>query len=226
MSQEEVTKDTLSLLEAFYIVLEANRGVPSDADDRVLDAEGVAMKCFFHASSCFYLHRSTTIPELGASFFDHASMSVLARATIEAFLVFQYVFVSPATENEREFRHQSWVLADLLDRQDAPATLPESQQKQREERTLIDDIRARLRANPEFAKLTPPQQTQLLERRRWRWDGWTTIARNAGLSDLHAESAYRFLSSFAHSGSVSVLQVRQAKSREDQQFLSTSHSVL
>lgn len=215
-----VAADTLKLLASFKIVIEANKGTPSDPDERVLDAEGLALKSFIHATSCFYLQRSTMVRELQASFFDLASMNVLARATIESFLVFHYVFAAPSTDEEREFRHLSWVLADLLERQEIPATLPENQAKQRDELKEIEAIIVRLKNNPAFQKLSPKRQVAVLEKKQWRFQAWTAIAQDAGLSQLHAAFAYRHLCSYAHSGSLSVLQVRQATTRADQLFLS------
>jgi hypothetical protein len=217
-----VSSDTLVLLRAFATAVEANKGVPSDSDERLLDAEGLALKRFFHAVSSLYLQRSTTVPELGASFFDPASMNVLARATIESFLVFHYVFIQPQGESERELRHLSWVLADLMARQELPATLPENQVKQREELEQIKVLKRRIRQNWEFTQLPPKQQKAVLEKKLWRFASWTEIARQAGFSQLHAEHAYRLLCSYAHSGSLSVLQVRQANAKEDQQFLAES----
>jgi len=91
------------LLSVLLQVGEANRGLPAGEDDRILDAEGLAQKVIFHASSVLYLSRSTTLREIGASFFDPASMNVLGRAALEAFLVFHYVFVNPKSDYERTF---------------------------------------------------------------------------------------------------------------------------
>jgi hypothetical protein len=214
-----VSNDTVALLEAFAIAVEANSGLPAGPDDRVLDAEGLAIKCFYHGISSLYLQRGTIVPELRASFFDPASMAILARATIESFLVFHYVFAEPQSSQERELRYLAWVLADLMERQGLPATLPESQAKQRQEQREIESIKDKTRRNLEFQKLSKKQQKNLIDNKQWRRKSWTEIARSAGLSQLHAEHAYRYLCSYAHSGSLSVLQVRQAKSREDQVFL-------
>jgi hypothetical protein len=218
----DISDETIQLLRAVSVAVEGNKGVQADADDRVLDAEGVAIKCFFHAISSLYLRRSTTVPELAASFFDPASMNALARATIESFLVYYYVFVAPQSEEERELRHLSWRLADLMERQEVPTTVPESMAKQQHERRIIELIKKRLQNNPEFRKLLPKQKTDLLHKKRWRWRTWTEIASDAGFSRLIAQHAYRYLCSYAHSGSLSVMQVTQAKTGADQQELADS----
>ena len=72
--------DYQELLKLLIDVGEANKGVVAGNDDRVLDAEGLAIKFVFHAASALYLYRSSTsIPELGASFFDPGSVNVVCR---------------------------------------------------------------------------------------------------------------------------------------------------
>jgi Family of unknown function (DUF5677) len=218
----DVSDETLVLLRALSVALEGNKNMPADADNRVLHAEGIAVKCFFHAISSLYLSRSTTVRELATSFFDPASMNTLARATIESFLVFYYVFAAPQTDVDRELRHLSWLLADLMERQELPATLPESKAKQQQELKVIQSLKQRIQGNSEFQKLKPKQQKALLEKKNWRRQSWTEIARDAGLSQLHAENVYGYLSSYAHSGSLSVMQVTQAKSKTSQRALAES----
>jgi hypothetical protein len=142
--------DTIKLLCAVSVAVDGNKGVRADPDGRILDAEGLAVKCFFHGISSLYLRRSTTVPELAASFFDPASMNTLARATIESFLVYHYVFVAPGSDQQRELRHLSWQLADLMERQELPTTDAESMAKQHDERRVIESIKNRLQSNPEF----------------------------------------------------------------------------
>jgi hypothetical protein len=111
----------------------------------------------------------------------------------------------------REFRHLSWALADLLERQEFQATTPEHKKQLENEAAQIQDIQRRLQASGERQTLTAKQQEQLFKNGRWRWQGWTEIALDAGMSPLHADQLYRYLCSFAHSGSLSVLQLRQPK---------------
>ena len=116
-------QEYLKLLDLLYRVVEANRGQPI-GDDRLLDAEGVATKFFLHATSALYLARETRVPDFpgGAlQFVDPGSVSVLARATLEAFLAFHYVFAEPTTDEERRYRYCAWKIAGLMKRQGFPA---------------------------------------------------------------------------------------------------------
>ncbi|MDA8155306.1 MAG: hypothetical protein M0Z52_02480 [Actinomycetota bacterium] len=100
---QEEEKNFISLLETLIKIAEANKGVMAGADDRLLDAEGLCKKFIGHAASALYLFRSTTLQDLkvtprGISFFDTASINVLGRAALEAFLVFHYVFIAPRSD--------------------------------------------------------------------------------------------------------------------------------
>lgn len=149
---------------------------------------------------------------------DMGSVNVLVRATLESALVFHHLFVSPQDAAEAELRYLSWVLADLVERQAVPASLPQSQETQREERSQIDQMSAQLQANSEFQKLTRKQQKRVLEDGYWS-PGWSSVARAAGLSELHATLVHRYLSSYAHSGGLSILQLRFPKTQEDREAL-------
>lgn len=216
MQSEE---EYIRLLAALLHVGEASKGLPAGEDNRILDAEGLAQKCVLHASSALYLLRSTTLPEIGASFFDPASVNVLGRATLEAFLVFHYVFVMPSSESEKDFRYFSWVLADLLERQNYPVQSPKGKKLLEDESKQIHSLKTKLQNNPCFRKLTPKQQKRLLNDGVWRFSGWTEIALSAGLNQTHANAFYRHLCSYAHAGSLSVLQLRQAQTAETQRSL-------
>jgi hypothetical protein len=95
------------------------------------------------------------------------SVNVLVRATLESALLFHHLFVSPQDAAEAELRHLSWVLADLVERQAVPASLPQNQESQREERSQIDQMSAQLKANNQFQKLTTKQQKRALEDGYW-----------------------------------------------------------
>jgi len=90
--------DFRDLLRVFLRAVEGNKGLPAGEDDRILDAEGLALKFFGHASTAFYIYQGTFLPDSGAKFIDSASINVLGRAALETFLVFHHVFVAPTSE--------------------------------------------------------------------------------------------------------------------------------
>jgi len=211
--------DFIRLLSVFSECIEANKGEPAGEDDYILDAEGLAAKCLFHSSSILYLSRSTTLPDIGASFFDTASINVLGRAALESYLVFYYIFTEPPTVDEKRFRYSAWLLSDLMEKQKYPARSPQGKLILEGDKVTISTIKSRIVDSPFFLQLTENQQKALLCRGVWRVKGWTDIGISAGLSEIHAKSFYKYLCSYAHAGSLSVLQIRQADTALHQRAL-------
>jgi len=212
-------KDYINLLNIFADVIEVNKDTPTGQDGKILDAEGLSRKCFFHMSSLIYLWRSTNIPEFGFSFFDSGSINVLARAALESFLVFHYVFVEPKTKEEKDFRYLSWQLADLMERQRYEALSPQGKIKKEKEKISIEKIKKQILQNQVYSTLKNEQQEDVLKKRKWRFKAWTDIGISAGLSEDHAKSCYRFMCSYAHAGNMSVFQLNQANTAEQQKAI-------
>lgn len=185
MQKEE---DYLELLKALLEVIEVNKGTAAGEDNRVLDAEGLAIKCFSHACSLLYLLRGTNVPDLGAAFFDPGSINVLGRAMLESFLVFYYIFVDPETTEEETFRYHSWLYKDLLERQKFPAKSPEGKKILESEKTAISALRGEIEGSNSYANLKSKQKQSLIEGREWRFKGWKKIALSAGLSEVHSSA--------------------------------------
>lgn len=219
-------RDYIELLDILIQVVDANKGTPAVGDERVLDAEGLALKFIGHALSALHLYRGVTIQELAIPIKrlpDAASIHVLGRAAIETFLIFHYVFNAPQNQSEKDFRYLTWQLSGLLERQSYPVWSDESKEQLRSEKKIIDDLVKKIKSNSHFKKmLTEKQQKNIIEKGGWRFHSWKEIGLSAGLSDVHAESYYSYLCGYAHSGSLSVLQWRQAQTYQEKRDLMNS----
>jgi hypothetical protein len=187
----------LELLRAFLVIVEASKGTPAGEDDRVLDAEGLALKCYSHACSFLYLLRGTNVPELRVSFFDTGSINVIGRAILESFLVFHYIFIDSKNDEEQTFRYLCWLYHDLVERQGFPARSPQGKEKLKSEEKVIKQISTKIEASPCFEMLSTKQKRNLLNGKYWRSKGWKSIALSAGLSEVHADDFYAYLCSYA-----------------------------
>lgn len=217
-SREKLTdqeKDLTLLLSILFRVVAANKGVPAEADDRILDAEGLALKFFGHSLSVLYLYRGITLPDLSShikDFPDPPSLNVVARAAFEAYLVFYYIYIDAKNEDEEDLRYHAWELSGLYERQTFPATTAENVAKLREEKELIRKIELKLDANPIYKAFSDKEKKTFFKKLKmsnWRTKGWVEIARSAGFSNANSKTTYRFLCEHAHSGNISVTQVRQ-----------------
>lgn len=108
------------LLDLLGRVLDANKGA---ATEREWYAEGLANKFFDHAFFVLYLSRGSsllTLPSRKIAISGVASIDVLVRAAFEALLTFNYVFHTPQTDEEKDYRYWAYRLAGLMDRQNFP----------------------------------------------------------------------------------------------------------
>ncbi len=212
----EKEKDLTELLNIFLNIVEVNRGTPTGDDDRILDAEGLALKFYSHALSALYILRGVNLPDLVIpirNFPDPSSLDVLVRAAFETYLVFFHVFIDPVDGDESDFKFYSWEIAGLYGRQNYRASTKENIKKLKDEFTYIKQLEKKLEKNPIVHRKTIKQREKYkkqLERGNWRSKGWAEIAQDAGFSELNAKQIYRFLCEHAHSGNISVTQVRQA----------------
>jgi len=215
-------QEYVKLLDVLYRVMQALEGEPLDADRRYYDAEGLVTKFFMHAASALYLYRGTIITDLlpppGINFGDVASVPVVVRAAIEAFLTFHYVFIARSSDEERDLRYLSWKAGGFADRQRFPILSAKGKRVLDDDRRLLDELHNQLQSNPLFQRLRPKEQTKILKG-RWRRHSWKQIGRAAGLAGAYAETMYEILSGYAHSSSLSVLQIKQADTREKQREL-------
>lgn len=222
-------EEYIKLLEGFINICEANKGLAVKNENWILDAEGLALKFCAHATSALYLFRGTKIPEIkigNISFFDYASLNILCRAAFETFLIFHHLFIQPNSDEEKEFRYDSWVLSGLLERQGFPVKSPQGIKLIESERSIINSLKDRLHKNKVFINLTHKQQRTITEKGNWRRKSWYEIAKDSGLDETHAGSFYRYLCGYAHSGSLSSLQLRESQTRETQKQMAESGMTL
>ncbi len=201
--------------------------------EKLIYAHNLANRFIQYALTQFHLcnaKRVETLPSLGdVRVGDPASIDVLTRAAMEAFLVFHYVFYSPATKDEKDYRYLTYKATGLLERQNLPDSILEHAKQKIEEKKMIEEIIVKLESNAIYKSLTPTQKRRFIEgkeRDLWRWEHdarkvvpWQEIATHAGLSEMLASHMYRHLSGHAHSGSLSVLQTQQAIVREETEHL-------
>lgn len=222
------------LLDLLARVINANKGFSvSDISDgeRLWDAHGLANKFIGHALTVLYLSYGTSVQGLPSfkqfGFIDSASIDVLTRTAMEAFLVFHYVFYAPTTAEEKDFRYWTYKAAGLAERQNFPAVTKEARQKLDNEKLLLNQLRSKLDSNEVFQTLKNKQKSRIFEGRgEWKWKplgkgkvSWYEIAIDAEFSKVLAWHVYSHLSGYAHSSSLSVLQTAQALLNREVGFL-------
>ena len=219
----DLRSEYLAMMDVFARCVEAVCGKTVRGDSAFeADTQPLATKLFFHLGSVFHLQEGTSLPRIAegpAHFIDFPSISILMRAAFETYLTFQFIFVQPTSVEERKFRHTVWVLGGLLDRQRFTTTTPEGKTKLQEEKAQIDGLRQSILSSPVYAQLPEPRRKEA-KAGKWRLGKqWVDIAELFGTHREYFVSLYAYLSSYAHTNYLSVLQLSQAHEKDHQSSL-------
>jgi hypothetical protein len=211
-----------TLLDFFMQLVESQAGRRIEPGDGWLnDAQVLATKLFRHLVSMQTIASGATVERGGtpaAFFVDHASVKVVARAAFETYLVFFYLYGDP-DRSLSEFRHKTWRLGGLIDRQRFHASMEEHREIQAREQQEIEGLRAEIGSSQHFLRCSERQRRKLMEG-DWRTgNGWAGLGVNAGFHEAYFRDVYGYLCGYSHSSYLSALQVRQAQSIDDQQKL-------
>jgi len=218
-------EDCPKLLNLLGRVLDANKGT---ATDREWYTEGLANKFFDHAFFALYLSQgpnTLNFPSRAVKLSGVASIDVLTRAAFEAFLTFHYVFYTPKIVEDQNYRYWAYRLAGFMERQDIPGYTDEHKQKLLDEKKAIEDFRNKLNSNPIFKRL-PQKQKNKVSKGNWKLSSWSDIAKEAKLSRMLASDMYSHLCGYAHSSSLSVLQIKQAYEKHEEELLIESSKIV
>jgi len=217
-------QDLNTLLELFVELVQSQAGQEvRDGEAWLNDRQTLATKLYRHLHSMRQLGTGSVLlfRGQGSSFIDHSSVKVLARASLETYLVFYYIFGKNDLEESR-FRHTSWVLGGLMDRQNFVATTSASQRVRAVEWKQVLSLREKLQSHRSFHFFTKKQQGKLLDGEWKTGKAWDDLAINAGFHPIYFRNIYSFLCGYSHSSYASALQVGQATEIESQRMLSGS----
>lgn len=210
------------LLGLFIRLVEAQAGKTIAYKQSWLnDAQVLAVKLFRHLVSMRMVASDTRLDfDSGKSldFIDHASVKVLGRAALETYLVFYYIY-GDNDQSVREFRHMTWHLGGLSDRQKFSVSSEEGRSVQASEKLTIEQLRSSIAKSPHFQAYSDKQRKKLLLG-DWRVNiSWVELGTRAGFHQKYFSNVYSYLCGYSHSSYMSALQVSQAQSKADQEML-------
>ncbi len=217
---ERHLKDLPLLLKAAVEIANSLTGQKlPEGNVRIKFGEGLGRKIITHTMSAFYLSQGYHIG-IGLNVFqgsvDFSSTSILARASLEGYLAFNYVFASCKDEEESVFRFLCWDLGGYLDRENFPATVDEHLEIKKSEAKAIKRIQVELQQTNRFMLLNSKDKKLALNG-RWRLSkSWSDLAVQAGFTREFFDLHYSFLCSHSHSSRLSVIQIQQCKDTDSQ----------
>ena len=216
-----------TLLPLFIELIESQSGKELPLGELWLnDAQVLSTKLFHHLVSMNYLAKGTTIEAAeieNFSYIDHGSIKVIARASLETYLVFFYLFVGDDLELSK-FRHNLWHLGGLSERQKYEMTIENGRAVLNLEKQAMRKLQVEIENSPFFDTYTDNQKRQLLKG-AWRTGiSWISLGISAGFDPRYFKNTYNYLCGYSHSSYASIMQVGQAQTLEDQRML--THSIL
>ena len=217
--------DYSTLLNLFIQLVQSQAGEKIEAGNEWLnDAQTLSIKLFRHLASMQTIAEGATVEQDNIPtifFIDHASVKVVARAALETYLVFFYLY-GGTDRVISQFRHTTWRLGGLLDRQIFHVSTEEHREVLATEKLEIDRLKSEIEKAPQFQTYAPKQRAKLLQG-EWRiGNGWSDLSVQAGFHEKYFKNIYGYLCGYSHSSYLSALQVGQAQTLEDQQMLTES----
>lgn len=213
-------REYLSLLALLYQTADALKGKKA-ADSRLPDCEQLAAKLFVHCSTIYLLSKGTRVPvpEVGyTDFVDHSSITVIARAALEAYLTLFEVFVEPKTDDEREYRHACWLLSGFVLRENWKLSDHRLEERLAESRRQIKEMRERIKGTHAYKGLTSKQQRSVLCGKQQRGEMKLRL-RRAGFGERFWRKVYAYQSGHVHADGLSATQILSASTTQDQDML-------
>ena len=210
------------LMDLFVELVESQNGREIEPGQEWLnDAQVLSVKLYRHLASMQILSRGAIMRIRDgrvASYVDHSSVKVIARAALETYLVFFYIYGTD-DRSISLFRHMTWHLGGLTDRQAYRVISEEARDIAAQEREVIERLKAEIERSEHYLTYSLKQRRAFLTG-NWRvGSAWTDLATQAGIHEGYFRNIYNYLCGYSHSSYASALQVRQAESIEHRTML-------
>ncbi|WP_229595883.1 DUF5677 domain-containing protein [Pseudodesulfovibrio sediminis] len=193
-------------------VIEANRGQGTGLYGMYNDAHFLSIKLLNHAVSMNKIFQSTDLIELDGlslSFCDYSSIIALARSSIETYLVFFWLFISPKSISERNLTYLSWRLTGSNLRLKFSSLKDENDPVMAAEKTHNQELMRKIKRSAEWKRMSAGKRDSYLKRLKQNHGvrpQWNDLIVASELSNGF-KYTYKFFCEHAHSGRTAVCQI-------------------
>jgi len=151
-------EEYLLLMEVFFRVVDSKAGQPvTDETIWLHGAESLAAKLFEHIGTIRYLQLGTRLPPIDdrvRQYVDHSSLSILARAALETYLCFYYIYGDiQAGVETRRLRRDIWELGGLLERQHVTCISEKAKSVLEQDKRVICTLLSNIEQNAALGKV-------------------------------------------------------------------------
>lgn len=207
-----------------------------DHSDRLYYASAIVKVIVRKVASVSSLLKPLPIPldVNNGVFSDPLSVNVVVRSMLEAYLVWEKIFVIAETEAEKEFWYFAWVLKSLKPRTEMELPLPEEELKQVDPKTgkpikakdaqenmkkNVVLLQEALQKNVWYQEVISSDAADNFKKdlKKYAKSGWKTSPSellSASMPYHHLKRMYAFMSATAHLDHMDVLQTTKAQGHE------------
>ncbi len=219
-NEEEICEDLLSIA---FSVSDSIKGIPTGGEKLENYKETFLIKYFDHFISIMYLRKNTYFKFLGKikSFYDMSSINVLLRAALETHMLFYYIYKDCNDPDIIKYRFWNWWREGLITRQKFTVMDEEDIKKKKKEKKEIDIITKRIINTNHYKSLSDKQKKKINTGKKWVFEPRKDLIIKSGFSNYLGNHIYSFLSGYAHSESMSLMQIAEIPSSDDAKKLNT-----
>lgn len=138
-----------------------------------------------------------------------SALYLLSRATIETFLLVNYLYFNHKDESQGIFRYFLYEWSGLKTRQNYIATHPDSIAKKASEKTTIEDLENGIKLNTYFLSLPDYKRKNIINSGRAKEISWKEIVSESGLEQSSHFSNWEFYSNYAHCEQIEAMQLKE-----------------
>lgn len=214
--------DLSKLMRLCFLLIESKSGeqLPPGCEWKN-DAQILSVKFFRHIATAQQISAGIGF-EFGIgqvfSHIDHSSVAVVVRAAIESYLAFNYIFVNQ-DESLSIYRHKLWCRGGLIDRSKLLANTQESKRVLSQEAESIKELYNDIARDPHYQK-TNREEKKEIEKGNWKpKGGWHSITNKTDIHQRYFSDIYNHLSGHSHASFISAIQIRDARTIEQQAML-------
>jgi hypothetical protein len=141
--------------------------------------------------------------------YNVSALYLLSRATIETFLLVNYLYFNYKDESQGIFRYFLYEWSGLKTRQNYIATHPETIAKKASEKTTIEDLENGIKLNTYFLSLPDYKRKNIINSGRAKEISWKEIVSESGLEQSSHFSNWEFYSNYAHCEQIEAMQLKE-----------------
>lgn len=149
-----------------------------------------------------YIDKTKKIPDI-------SSIYIISRAIIENYLVIDYLYFIELDDDQSKLRHNLYNYAGLRNRQNFIVSNEINKQKKEAERILMNEYLDKIKSTDYYKNLETPSQKKNLVKNAKLYK-WVELIEKSKLNTLLFKDIWSLFSNWAHSESLSTMQLNSA----------------